>query len=99
MVIADIGNGTWLTTLKTEKRPLELERTYSEAEYRRFDNYDAISVQPYTEIPQDYQLAMGVPLCFLWHWDERQFEVIDYENSPRVDGKKLYKRIIIKRKW
>ena len=46
------------------------------AEYRKYDNYDAIEV-PFTDaIPSDYDGVMGVPITFLDKHSPDQFELI-----------------------
>lgn len=76
--------------------------------YRRYDNYDAIDV-PFTDsIPIDYDGVMGVPITFLDKYCPEQFEILgdsryhDGQNFADdinfVNGKQLYKRILIRRR-
>ena len=76
--------------------------------YFHYDNYDAIEV-PYTDaIPSDYNGVMGVPVSFLDKYCPEQFEIIgemvsttvdDYNfGYPYVNGKKLYVRILIRKR-
>ena len=44
--------------------------------YERYDNYDAIEVGTYKEIPSDYDGAMGVPITFLDKYNPDQFEIL-----------------------
>lgn len=76
--IKDFGNVCWFTNLKTVKRtePLVLTSTYSEIEYPKYDNYDAINVDRVTDIPKDYNGIMGVPITFLDKYNPEQFEII-----------------------
>src|SRR5207237_1653594 len=46
------------------------------AAYDRYDNYDAIEVGTYKEIPSDYDGAMGVPITFLDKYNPEQFEIL-----------------------
>lgn len=48
----------------TTTRPGRYKR-YSPKEYPRYDNYNAIEVGRYTDIPYDFDGAMGVPITFL----------------------------------
>ena len=48
----------------TTTRPGRYKR-YSPKEYPRYDNYNAIEVDRYTDIPYDFDGAMGVPITFL----------------------------------
>ena len=77
--------------------------------YKKYDNYDAIEV-PYTDaIPSDYSGAMGVPISFLDKYNPDQFEILgmddhrlQYPNwrgrGPDLNGKPVYRRVIIRHK-
>ncbi len=83
-----------------------------EKSYQHYDNYDAIEIPFTNAIPSDYDGVMGVPITFLDKYCPEQFEIIgcsyDYgrpvnwdENinmSVSVNGKNVYKRILIKHK-
>ena len=57
-----------------------------------------INVDKVKEIPCDYLGAMGVPLTiFGQHFDDR-FQVLDMKGGLKIDGREIYKRIIIKDK-
>jgi hypothetical protein len=78
-----MGNACWFTNLDTEKRHEEipLYTTYSSKAFPEYDNYKAIEVSRYKEIPRDYDGVMGVPLTFLERYNPEQFEIVgsDYE--------------------
>ena len=76
--------------------------------YAKYDNYDALEV-PYSDaIPDDYDGVMGVPITYLDRHCPEQFEILgdsryhDGQNFPDdinvVNGKKLYRRILIRRR-
>jgi len=73
-----MGNIVWFTNLDTTKRhdTLTLYKRYRPDEYPRYDNYDAIEVVRYTDIPFDYDGAMGVPITFLDKYNPDQFEIL-----------------------
>ncbi len=48
------------------------------ARYERYDNYDAIEVPTYKEIPSDYDGMMGVPITFLDKYNPDQFEILGW---------------------
>jgi len=80
--------------------------------YFKYDNYDAINVNKVNEIPMDYYGYVGVPITFLGKWNPDQFEICgcsyDYGRpegwdkninmAVSINGKFLYKRLLIKRK-
>lgn len=105
-----LGNAMWLTNLDTMRRHQELALTkyYSPDIYPKYDNYDAIDVHKVAEIPLDYYGVMGVPITYIKYHNDMQFEIIGEANhgsdnefdlfKPKVNGKDLFKRILIKRK-
>lgn len=73
----------WFTNLDHKERHenLILYKKYNPDEYPKYDNYDAINVDKTSDIPMDYEGAMGVPITFLDKYNPEQFEIIgsDYE--------------------
>lgn len=98
--IKTFGNICWFTNLKTYKRQEELILTkkYNPIDYLKYDNYDAINVNKVVEIPKDYDGVMGVPITFLDKHNPDQFEIIGLINTPFVNNKGIYSRVLIKKK-
>ena len=71
-------NCCWFTNLDIRKRheELVLYKTYSDAEFPHYENYDAINVDKSTDIPMDYDGVIGVPITFLDKYSPDQFEII-----------------------
>ena len=106
----------WYTNLDHTKRHEELilYKKYSELEYPKYDNYNAINVDKAAEIPMDYDGYMGVPITFLDKHNRDQFEIfgimntgeenkgIRYKDTPHgrpiINGKEKYLRILIRKK-
>lgn len=100
----------WFTNLDIKKRHEEfvLYKTYNQAEYPKYDNYDAIEVGEAKKIPYDYDGVMGVPITFLDKYSPEQFEILGQMATTKVDefnhgypyinGVKKFARIIIKNK-
>lgn len=100
----------WYTNLDYKKRHDEfiLHKEYSgnESEYPKYDNYDAIDVNPAINIPKDYDGIIGVPVTFLDKHNPEQFEILNcsaYSDKEYygcgalyIKGKKQYARILIK---
>ena len=105
-----LGNAMWLTNLDIPRRHqrLVLTQLYSPDKYPKFDNFDGINVRRIADIPMDYDGVMGVPITFLKYHNDSQFEIVGEANhgsdnefdlfKPRINGKDLFKRILIKRK-
>ena len=100
--------GCWFTNLDTAKRheKLILYKNYSPDDYPKYDGYDAINVNKVSDIPVDYDGIMGVPITFLDKFNPDQFEILGLDDhrvewlgrGPSINGKVLYRRIIIRRK-
>lgn len=100
----------WYTNLDIDNRHqiLNLTKTYvgNEADFQKYDNYDAINVDKVKDIPLDYNGVMGVPITFLDKYNPSQFELISFRKGSdgkdlfyTKDGKKItpYFRILIKK--
>ena len=96
--IAQVNNAAWFTNIPHAKRnqPLDLYKKYNAEEYPKYDNYDAINVNKTSDIPMDWSGVIGVPITFLDKYCPTQFEIVGLL-SPVVNGKKIYKRILIKK--
>jgi hypothetical protein len=107
-----MGSIMWYTNLDTKKRHEELilYKKYTLEEYPKYDNYDAIEVAKYAEIPLDYNGVMGVPITFLDKFNPDQFEIIGsnrgigqdpkgiYGRGSFLNGKETFKRLFIRNK-
>ena len=73
-----LGNICWFTNLDHRRRHEELIlfRNYSQDDYPRYFNYDAIEVGKVENIPCDYDGDMGVPITFLDNYNPDQFEIV-----------------------
>lgn len=105
-----MGNIAWFTNLDTTKRheELTLYKKYRKEEYPKYDDYNAINVNRYIDIPMDYKGVMGVPVTFVDKYNPGQFEIVGIdryvEDNPNygkrftINGKEIYARILIKHK-
>ena len=77
---------TWFTNIPHNKRnhPLDLYRKYNPTDYPKYDNYDAINVDKVTDIPEDYDGVMGVPITFLDKYCPKQFEIVGCADADIV---------------
>jgi hypothetical protein len=73
-------NMAWFTNLDTTKRHevTTLYKRYNPEECPHYDNYDAIEVGRYLDIPYDFGGAMGVPVTFLDKYNPDQFEILGW---------------------
>lgn len=76
--IARVSTSCWFTSLpvKRHKDKLPLWKKYTPEEYPTYENYDAINVDKYTDIPCDYNGVIGVPITFLDKYNPDQFEIV-----------------------
>mgnify|MGYP000954032372 CR=1 FL=1 len=111
-----MGRILWFTNLDTTKRheELVLYKKYNPKEYPKYDNYDAIEVSRYSDIPMDYEGVMGVPITFLDKYNPDQFEIVGWsrhndqnmdggywkggKSDATINGKEVYRRILIRNK-
>ncbi len=73
-----VSTSCWFTSLSVAKHSewLHFHKNYNAYEYPKYDNYDAINVNTYTDIPCDYDGEIGVPITFLDKYNPKQFEII-----------------------
>jgi Adenine-specific methyltransferase EcoRI len=98
MKYISMGSIMWLTNLDTTKRHqgLTLYKRYTPEQYPKYDNYDAIEVSKYADIPMDYKGAMGLPITFVDKYNPDQFEIIGLfadkreESDALIQGKPTY---------
>ncbi|MCX6844481.1 MAG: adenine-specific methyltransferase EcoRI family protein [candidate division WOR-3 bacterium] len=93
-----MGSIMWFTNLDHGRRHQKLplmtmaenlkfsKNLRGKAAYDRYDNYDAIEVGTYKEIPSDYDGAMGVPITFLDKYNPDQFEIVGTTESNDADN-------------
>ncbi|MDO5150801.1 MAG: adenine-specific methyltransferase EcoRI family protein [Oscillospiraceae bacterium] len=111
-----MGNICWYTNIDIQKRHenLILYRTYSENDYQKYDNYNAINVDKVSEIPIDYAGVMGVPITFMDKYNPEQFQIVGLiagnikglagitsstgKDGPYIGGKLKFGRILIRKR-
>ena len=81
--IARVSTSCWITNLEVEKhkQKIVLYKQFNASEYRVYDNYDAINVDRYLEIPDNYFDVIGVPITYLDKHNPDEFEIIALGNS------------------
>ena len=109
VVYKKFGKTCWYTNVEHKKRivKIPLTKRYTPEEYPHYDNYDAIEVGSYKDIPVDYDGVMGVPISYLEHYNPNQFQIVgaynyskDYNGktwNAKLFGKYKYKRLLIKK--
>jgi len=102
--IARVASSCWYTNLDHGRRhqPLSLmtmaenlkfsKNLRGKAAYDRYDNYDAIEVCTYKEIPSDYDGVMGVPVTFLDKYNPDQFEILGLSGTNYTTTKDYGKK-------
>lgn len=95
----DSGNCCWVSNFKDNSDTrIELTKEYNPIDYPKYDNdKSAINVNKRRDIPKDYYGVMGVPISFLENYNPNQFTVISKQDNLSVNGKKLFRRILIRR--
>jgi hypothetical protein len=83
-------NVGWFTNMDHEGRHEEIPlfRLYSDKDYPRYDNYNAVEVSKTADIPVDFDGAMGVPITFLDRYNPEQFEILGITDRDNNSGLK-----------
>lgn len=100
----------WTNLLVANRQPLQLKRNYTPEDYPKYEAktakgkpssstpVDAINVDIVADIPCDYDGLIGVPVTILGKIDYNQFEVVDKVNDGFISSRKVFTRIIIRKK-
>ena len=89
---------SWFTNLdKIEKGDFPQNNGNVE-DYQKYDNFNAINVDYIKDIPTNYNGMIGVPPSVINKIDLNLYDVIDSKYGLRINGKKISRRFIIKRK-
>ena len=111
--IKEFGNVCWFTNMMTNKRSEEIILTKKYADnpdaYPQYDSCEAIDVSRVANIPSDYYGVMGVPITFLDKYNPDQFEILGLDDpdlvypnwrgrGPDLNGKTIYRRVMVRRK-
>ena len=90
-------NVGWYQSLKKniDRKEIEFTKQYNPVDYPKYDNYDAINVDRYKDIPVDYEGEIGVPISFAKFMNRQKFELVCVI-APILNGKQIYARLIIK---
>lgn len=108
--VAEVPVCWWTNLPVTNRKPLTLHKHYSPEAYLKYEAknskgkpvasapYDAINVDRVADIPCDYDGLMGVPVTILGQIDYSQFEVIGKINNGFICGRKVFTRIVVRRK-
>lgn len=80
------------------KPNIPLNSRYDEVLYPKYDNLDAIEVGKVKNIPSDYSGNMGVPISFITVFNPNQFDLVGLLGKPKINGKGLASRLIIRNK-
>ena len=57
---------------------LELTVKYDSSKYVVYDNYSAINIPTFKDIPIDYDDIMGVPITYLQHHNSNLFQIVGF---------------------
>lgn len=95
---ARVSSCCWYTSLDVSKdnKKLLLTKSYNPKDYPTYDNYDAINVNNFHDIPFDYDGIMGVPITFLDKYNPEQFKLLGLsskkhsQNIPRFHDNSFY---------
>jgi len=87
----------WVTNMDVNKSNM-FGTKYDERNYFKYDNFDAIDCSKSSMIPTDYDGYIGVPISFITKFNPNEYNIKGVLNEPYINGKKLYARLIIRKK-
>lgn len=93
--------GNWFTTLvrSVDMRRRQLTKTYNPEDYPAYDNApEIIECTNKSKIPVDYPDKIGVPITFFYYYPELPYEILEKRGDLVLNGKRLFERLIIRRK-
>ncbi len=88
---------SWWTNMNVNKPMFKTGIRYNPKNYQKYDNFDAIDIKDYRQMPDDYYGYMGVSPKFLRVLNRRQFDIVA-KIRPVINGKTGFEKYIIKRK-
>ena len=97
--ISKLGNICWFTNLDVCKvlNDYSSNITYDPSVHPKYDNYDAIDISKLSNLPNNYDGIMGVPISFLLNYNPNKFKIFGKRDDLYMGDKKLYTRILIQR--
>lgn len=93
--------GEWFSTFQVDRpdeKKLILTKTYNENDYPRFDNAPDIIESKSKDIPVDYPGLIAVPITFFKYYGYLPYEILEKRGDLVLNGKRLFARLIIRRK-
>lgn len=73
-------------------------KPYVEGEYETFDNYNAINVNNFFDIPCDYDGWMGVPTTTIGHMIANGYEIWNTVSDATIHGKPVFERLLTRKR-
>lgn len=86
----------WFTSLNVDMPEYKFTAKYNEEKNPKYSNYNAIECKDSKCIPEDYDGNIGVPYRFFTKLNRKQFDIVDTLPNPKLNGKNIMARIIIK---
>ena len=89
---------SWFTNLETPKKGDFPQNIADIGNYQRYDNFNAINVNFLKDIPTNYNGMMGVPTSVVNDIDQNIYKILHSRADLKINGKRVPKRWIIKRR-
>ncbi len=98
--VAHIGNAEYVTDLHsaTLMGPLPLPAAADVRDRLRRLDTGELEAPSYRLIPGDVTEPVACPVSVMEHIDQSVFEVLGRRDAPRIDGRNLFERIVIRRR-
>ncbi len=99
--VKQFGNIIICANMPTTRQPGYHRPTaeYSPAVHRPYDNYAAINVDRYQDMPADYGGLIGVPITYLPKVDRGLYDVVAVVDSGlHISGREVFARLMVQKK-
>jgi hypothetical protein len=89
---------SWFTNLNTPQKGDFPKNSRNVNNYQKYDNINAINVDFIKDIPTNYNGMIGVPPSVINKIDLNLYDLVDSKENLTINGRRVPKRYIIKRK-
>ena len=90
-------SAAWFTTLSVNEPPPMKLSNKSISDFKLIDDTDIINIDCYRDIPDNYFGPIAVPVTVIYKLNSSQFKLIDMIKNPKVGGKNIFTRFVIRR--
>lgn len=98
--LKEVGAVHWWNNLQDGYTPIGLftQIAKNKKQYEFLDGTDILNIDRISNIEENYEKTMAVPITFLSKWNRSEYDVIKICHEPVVKGSNKFLRILIQKK-